>query len=236
LSPSAQVDADCAVINQLPQFDRAGGLSQAIVYSTGGVAADGNGFFHALGDHAQASFLIDNQPISDQQSKLFSTQLPTSAIQSMEVTTGTPGAEFGNKTGLVAQITTRSGLNAGRPFGSITSQYGSFVTAGGDVSLGFGTARFGNFVAIDGVRTSHFVDTPEFTPFHDIGNNESIFDRFDLQPDAKDIFTSIFFWRAVGFNFRTITTRWPAGRTSTSACSPGTSRLDTSALPAPPHC
>jgi hypothetical protein len=188
LSPSAHVDADRAVINQLPQFDPAGGLSQAIVYSTGGVAADGNGFFHPLGDHAQVDFNIDGQPISDQQSKLFSTQLPTSAIQSMEVTTGTPGAEFGDKTSLVAQITTRSGLNAGRPFGSITSQYGNFGTAGGDVSLGFGNARFGNFIALDGVRTSHFLDTPEFTPFHDIGNNESVFDRLDLQPDAKDIF------------------------------------------------
>jgi hypothetical protein len=133
-------------------------------------------------------FNIDGQPISDQQSKLFSTQLPTSAVQSMEVTTGTPGAEFGDKTSLVAQITTRSGLNAGKPFGSISSQYGSFGTAGGDVSLGFGNRRSGNFIAIDGVRTGHFLDSPEFTPFHDIGNNESIFDRLDLQPDAKDIF------------------------------------------------
>ena len=73
---------------KLPAFDPAGSLSQAITYSTGGVAADGNGFFHPLGDHAQVSFVIDGQPISDQQSKVFSTQLPTSAIQSMEVTTG----------------------------------------------------------------------------------------------------------------------------------------------------
>jgi hypothetical protein len=96
------------VINQLPQFDAACSLSQAIVYSTGGVAAVGNGFFHPLGDHAQVDFNIDCRPISDQQSKLFSTQLPTSAIEGMEVTAGTPGAEFGDKTSLVAQITTRS--------------------------------------------------------------------------------------------------------------------------------
>ena len=110
--PSAHVDVDRNSIMKIPAFDPAGGLSQAIIYSTGGVAADGNGFFHPLGDHAQASFVIDGQPISDQQSKVFSTQLPTSAIQSMEVTTGTPGAEFGDKSSLVAQITTRSGLLA----------------------------------------------------------------------------------------------------------------------------
>ena len=99
---------------KLPVADPAGGLSQAIVYSTGGVAADGNGFFHPLGDHAQVTFVIDGQPISDQQSKVFSTQLPTSALQSMELITGSPNAEFGDKTSLVAQITTRSGLGSGR--------------------------------------------------------------------------------------------------------------------------
>src|SRR4029077_12943045 len=108
--PSAHVDIDRSLIQKLPFFDPAGNLSQAITYSTGGVAADANGFFHPLGDHAQTTFVIDGQPISDQQSKVFSTQLPTNAIQSMEATTGTPAAEFGDKSSLVAQITTRSAL------------------------------------------------------------------------------------------------------------------------------
>src|SRR5262245_28674809 len=108
VDPSAHVDVDRSQFSKIPMADPAAGLSQAIVNSTGGVAADGNGFFHPLGDHAQVSFVVDGQPISDQQSKLYSTQLPTSAIQSMEATTGTPSAEFGDKSSLVAQITTRS--------------------------------------------------------------------------------------------------------------------------------
>ena len=72
-----------------------------------------------MGDHAQVSFVIDGQPISDQQSKIFSTSLPPSAVQSMELVTGNPTAEFGDKTSLVAQITTRSGLGAGRWFGDV---------------------------------------------------------------------------------------------------------------------
>jgi hypothetical protein len=100
--PSAHVDVDRSLMIKLPTVDPAASLSEAITYSTGGVAADANGFFHPLGDHAQVSFVIDGQPISDQQSKLFSTQLPTSAIQSMEATTGSPGAEFGDKSSLVA--------------------------------------------------------------------------------------------------------------------------------------
>lgn len=188
VDPSAHVDADRSLISKIPMSDPGGGLSQAIVYSTGGVAADANGFFHPLGDHAQVSFVIDGQPISDQQSKLFSTQLPTSAIQSMEAVTGTPAAEFGDKTSLVANITTRSGLGAGRVFGNLDATYGSFGTTGGSMGLGFGSAKIGNFITIDGTRSGRFLDTPEFTAFHDKGNNESIFDRFDYQPGARDAF------------------------------------------------
>ena len=187
-NPSAHIDVDRSLILKLPSSDPGGGLSQAITYSTGGVVADGNGLFHPLGDHAQASFVVDGQPISDQQSKVFSTQLPTSAIQSMEVTTGTPDAEFGDKSSLVAQITTRSGLGAPKAFGNIEANYGSFGTAGGSVGLGFGSAKFGNFIAADGVRSGRFLDSPELTPIHDIGNNQTIFDRIDYQPNGKDAF------------------------------------------------
>ena len=110
-----------------------------------------------------------------QQSKLYSKQLPTSAIQGMEVTTGTPTAEYGDKTSLIDNITTRSGLGAGRVFGNVDARYGSFGEAGGDVALGYGTAKFGEFLTVDGTRTGRFLDTPEFTAFHDKSNNASIF-------------------------------------------------------------
>jgi len=128
LDPSAHVDTDRNSLAKLPLSVPGAGLSQAVVYSTGGVAADSNGLFHPLGDHAQVTFVIDGQPISDQQSKVFSTQLPTSAIQNMELDTGAPNAEFGDKTSLVAQITTRSGLGAGGVFGSVDTSYGTFGT------------------------------------------------------------------------------------------------------------
>jgi hypothetical protein len=188
VNPSAHVDADRSLIAKLPTGDPGGGLSQAIVYSTGGVAADGNGFFHPLGDHAQVSFVIDGQPISDQQSKVFSTQLPTSAVQSMELATGSPNAEFGDKTSLVASITTRTGLGAPHAFGNVDATYGSFGAVGGGVGLGFGSAKFGNFFAADGIRSGRFLDTPEFRPYHDVGNNQTLFDRVDLQPNGKDAF------------------------------------------------
>jgi hypothetical protein len=187
VDPTAHVDADRNQFLKTPELDPAGGLSQAIVFSTGGVAADGNGFFHPLGDHAQATFIIDGQEISDQQSKVFSTQIPTSAIQSMEIDTGAPAAEFGDKTSLVAQVTTRSGLNANKVFGNVDATYGSFGTSTGSIGLGWGNAKVGNFLAIDGVRSGRFLDTPEFLPIHDVGNSESFFDRSDYQVGTNDV-------------------------------------------------
>ncbi len=186
--PSSHVDADRSELMKLPISSPGSGLSQAIVMSTGGASADSNGSFHPLGDHAEVTFLIDGQPISDQQSKVFSTQLPLSAVQSMEMTTGSPGAEFGDKTSLTAQVTTRSGLGAGRVFGNVDANYGSFGTAGGSIGLGYGTEKIGNFLAIDSARSGRFLDAPELTPFHDVGNNETIFDRVDYQPNGSDVF------------------------------------------------
>lgn len=183
--PSAHVDADAISFSKLPMFDPASGLSGIINNSTGGTAADANGFFHPLGDHAQVSFVIDGQPINDQQSKVFSTQLPANAIQSMELITGAPNAEYGDKSSLVVNASTKSGLGA-QPFGSIEGIWGSFGTYAENGTYGFGNAKFGNFIAVDGIRTGHFLDTPEFLPIHDIGNNETIFDRFDFKPDDSD--------------------------------------------------
>ena len=66
--PSTHVDVDQSpLVQAAAEYTPGGGLSDAVVLSAPGVVADSNGFFHPLGDHAQTSFSIDNQPISDQQ-------------------------------------------------------------------------------------------------------------------------------------------------------------------------
>jgi Carboxypeptidase regulatory-like domain/TonB-dependent Receptor Plug Domain len=183
--PSAHTNTDTVVFSKLPEFGPAAGLSNLINYSTGGTAADANGFFHPLGDHAQVSFVIDGQPISDQQSKVFSTQLPPDALQSMEIITGAPDAQYGDKSSLVVNATTKSGLGQ-QPFGSLEANWGSFGTYGENATLGFGGPKWGNFIAINSIRSGHFLDTPEYLPIHDIGNDENIFDHLDYQPTGRD--------------------------------------------------
>jgi Carboxypeptidase regulatory-like domain len=185
-APYAHVDVDISTLAKLPTLSPGSGLSDAITLASPGVVADSNGFFHPIGDHAQTSFSIDGQPISDQQSKAFSTQIPVNAVQSMELVTGTPNAEYGDKTSLVVNATTRSGLGLTKPTGSFLTQYGSFGTVSEEASLGFGGPKAGFFLAANGLRSGRFLDTPEFSPIHAIGNNQNIFNRIDFNPTNKD--------------------------------------------------
>ena len=186
LSPTAHGTLDRSLLDRLPVQNQATGLSEMVSRTTPGVAADGNGFAHPLGEHADTSISIDNQPITDQQAKIFSNQISTSIIQTMEVVTGAPPAEFGDKTSLIVNVTTQSGLGRNKPFGSLSSQYGSFGTWSEGLTYGTGSTRFGNFAALNASGTGRFLDTPEFQPLHDRGNAESAFDRLDWQANNAD--------------------------------------------------
>ena len=66
------------------------------------------------------------------------------------------------------------------------AQYGSFGTVAEEATLGFGGAKLGDFLSANSLRTGRFLDTPEFRPFHDAGNDQTIFDRLDWQPSGSD--------------------------------------------------
>ena len=121
--PVTHTDVDRALFDKLPLESQSSTLSSLVTLASPGVAADSNGLFHGLGDHASNSFSIDGQPITDQQSKIFSNQLPADAVQSLEVIEGAPPAEYGGKTSLVIVATTRSGLGSTTPHGDFTSSF-----------------------------------------------------------------------------------------------------------------
>jgi Carboxypeptidase regulatory-like domain len=184
--PTFHTDVDRALFDKLPLESQSSSLSSLVTLTTPGIAADSNGLFHGLGDHAENSFSVDGQPITDQQSKVFSNQLPVDAIQSLEVISGAPPAEFGDKTSVVIQATTRSGLGVTTPHGSIFGSYGAFGTSNAGFDLAYGTQKWGNFISVSGLNTGRFLDPPEFTVMHDKGNEENIFDRVDYQVSTAD--------------------------------------------------
>ncbi len=183
--PTAHTDVDRGLIERLPQSGSSG-VSSVIQQTSPGVVSDSNGLFHPLGEHSDTSFVIDNQPISDQQSRTFSNQIATSTINSMEVISGVAPAEFGDKASLVVRTSTRSGLGTKGVHGGISGEYGSFGTASTSLNLSEGNERWGNFTAIDGMNSGRFLDTPEFRPLHAHGNSENLFNRSDYQVTPND--------------------------------------------------
>jgi hypothetical protein len=189
---SYHTDVDRGLFDKLPLESASSSVSSLVTLSSPGISADSNGLFHGLGDHAENSFSVDGQPITDQQSKVFSNQIPEDAIESMEVIDGAPAAEYGDKTSVVINVTTRSGLSVKQPTGSITGSFGSFHTANAGVNLAIGGDKWGEFITASGLNSNRFLDPPEVTVFHDNGNEENIFDRFDYKLSAADTISANF--------------------------------------------
>ncbi len=187
-TPTMDTEIDRKAFAEIPLESASSGLSSLVTLSSPGVTADSNGMFHGLGDHAENQFSVDGQPITDQQSKAFSNQLPDTAVQSMQVIEGAPPAEYGDKTSLVIQVTTRSGQGMTKPSGQINFSYGSFGSAAGGFDLGYGKDKWGNFISVDGLDTGRFLDSPEFAIYHDKGNEQNVFDRADYQFNAANSF------------------------------------------------
>jgi hypothetical protein len=183
---STHVDIDSNLIERMDKSASAG-LSSVIERSSPGVVTDSNGSFHPLGEHSDTSFVIDNQPVNDQQSRNFSNQIATSTIDSIEAISGVAPAEFGDKASLVVRTTTKSGLGTNGTHGGVSGEYGSFGTSSTSLNISTGNSRWGNFVAIDGTNSGRFLDSPEYRPLHAHGNAENIFDHVDHQLTSMDV-------------------------------------------------
>jgi hypothetical protein len=185
-SPTFHTDVDRGLFDKMPLESASSSATSLVTLVSPGIAADSNGNMHALGDHAQTAFSIDGQMVTDQTSKVFSNQIPADSIQSIEVISGAPPAEFGDKTSLVIKVTTRSGMGVTTPTGTVTGSFGSFGTSTAGFNMAYGGEKWGNFVSLSGLNSGRFLDPPEFTVLHDKGNEENFFDRVDYNLTKAD--------------------------------------------------
>ena len=58
------------ITDQQSKLSNGRSFTDLVTLSTPGIAADSNGIFHGLGDHAANSFSVDGQPRTDQQDKV----------------------------------------------------------------------------------------------------------------------------------------------------------------------
>lgn len=184
--PTFHSDIDKELFDKVPLGSASSSMSSLVGAETPGIASDSNGQLHGLGDHAENSYNVDDQPDTDQHSKVFSNQISVDSIQSMEVISGAPPAEYGGKTSVVIVATTRSGQGITTPHGSVTSSYGSFGASTVEADLAYGGKNWGNFISVGGLNSGRFLDGPEFAVLHDKGNAENVFDRVDFQLSSAD--------------------------------------------------
>ena len=184
--PTFHTDVDKSLFDKLPLESQSSSVSSLVTLASPGIAADSDGLFHGMGDHAENSFSVDGQPITDQQSKVFSNQIPLDSIASLEVISGAPPAEYGEKTSVVINVTTRSGQGVTTPHGAVTASYGSFGTSSAGFNLAYGGQDWGNFISANVLNSGRFLDPPELTVIHAKGNEENVFDRVDYQLSKAD--------------------------------------------------
>jgi len=215
-TPTFHTDVDRDLFQKVPLESQSSSVSSLVTLTTPGIAADSNGLFHGMGDHAENSFSVDGQPITDQQSKVFSNQIPMESIESLEVIPGAPPAEYGDKTSVVINVTTRSGQGVTTPHGTVYGSYGSFGTSNAGFDLSYGGKSWGNFLAVNGMNSGRFLDPPEFTVMHAKGNEQNFWDRVDYQisnPDSIHLnvgFTRSWFQNPNSFDAQNAT-GWPGG-------------------------
>ncbi|GIU74829.1 MAG: hypothetical protein KatS3mg004_1916 [Bryobacteraceae bacterium] len=135
------------------------------------------------------TYVIDGMPVSDQLTGAFANAVDPNIVQTVELFTGNIPAEYGSKVSAVANITTKSGLGAGRRFGGSTVLNAArFDLLGLVTHLAGETSRFGYSTVINASKTHRYLDSVSLDNLHNGGNNQRAFSRFDWHPAARDVF------------------------------------------------
>ena len=160
---------------------------EAVLLSFPGFAADANGAIHPRGAHNQMTYVIDGMPIGDQLTGAFGNGIDAAIVQTIELFTGDIPAEFGGKISGVANITTRSGLNAGRPlFGTLEAAGAGFGYGGTLAQVGGQAGRLGWFASLSAAKSNRYLDQVSRDNLHNGGNGERGFARVDYQLGTAD--------------------------------------------------
>jgi hypothetical protein len=208
---SSHVDIDQSYIARAPAPVLSRAMAELIT-ATPGFARDENGRYHFQGAHSQSEYVIDGQTISDQTGVTFSDSIDPGIAQSMEVVYGNVPAEYGEKTGAVINLTTKSGL--GRPFhADILGGLSSFGTLEGGASVMAGSQTWGVFATATGSRSDRFLDPVNPDNLHNEGHTERVFLRLDYaSPKMTDMLRLTFLAGGTGRDVPNTYTQQAAGQ------------------------
>ena len=148
---------------------------------------------HIRQDHANQQFRIDGIPIPDTVTGAFADIVPPRAWERADIILGGLEAQYGNKTAMVLDITSKSGTKPG--FGSVQMFGGSNETVNPSFEYG-GTIgeKFRFYMLNSYVTTNRGLEPPTLgkTNHHNQSEKNNTYLRGDYQHDNKNNFAWIF--------------------------------------------
>jgi hypothetical protein len=160
---------------------------------------------HVRQDHANQQFRIDGIPIPDTVTGAFADIVPPRAWERADIILGGMEAQYGNKTALVLDITSKSGTKPG--FGSVQVFGGSNETVNPSFEYG-GTIgeKFRFYMLNSYVTTNRGIEPPTLgkTNHHNHNEKNNTYLRGDYQHDNRNNFSWIFLNSVAKYQIPTI--------------------------------
>ena len=148
---------------------------------------------HIRQDHANQQFRIDGIPIPDTVTGAFADIVPPRAWERADIILGGMEAQYGNKTALVLDITSKSGSSPG--YGSAQVFGGSFNTVNPSFEYGGALSEKVRFYVLNSyVTTSRGLEPPTlgYTNHHNQSEKNNTYLRGDYQHDNRNTLSWIF--------------------------------------------
>lgn len=160
---------------------------------------------HIRQDHANQQFRIDGIPIPDTVTGAFADIVPPRAWERADIILGGMEAQYGNKTALVLDITSKSGTKP--RFGSIQMFGGSNETVNPSFEYGGTVGEKVRFYVLNSyVTTNRGIEPPTLgkTNTHNQSEKNNTYLRSDYQHDNRNNFSWIFLNSAAKYQIPTI--------------------------------
>ncbi len=160
---------------------------------------------HIRQDHANQQFRIDGIPIPDTVSGAFADIVPPRAWERVDILLGGMEAQYGNKTALVMDITSKSGTKPG--FGSVQMFGGSNETVNPSFEYGGTIGEKVRFYVLNSyVTTNRGIEPPTLGKAnnHNQSEKNNTYLRGDYQHDNKNNFSWIFLNSVAKYQIPTI--------------------------------
>lgn len=160
---------------------------------------------HVRQDHANQQFRIDGIPIPDTVTGAFADIVPPRAWERSEIILGGMEAQYGNKTALILDITSKSGTKPG--FGSVQVFGGSNETVNPSFELGGTIGEKVRFYILNSyITTNRGLEPPTLgkTNNHNQSEKNNTYLRGDYQHDNRNNFSWIFLGSVAKYQIPTI--------------------------------